>query len=126
SLGGVIELYCDRPYSVNVSKYDGTEQTLEQYLCNVVRWNCYITPEGRLLPCMPMAMSSQKNKFPLIQDIGLRKGLDDSFYMKFVNSRVRDLMSVNNECATCSYRYKCGGGCRAAALTKGEHNLMGC
>ena len=35
-------------------------------------------------------------------------------------------MAVNNECAICSYRYKCGGGCRAAALTKGEHNLMGC
>ena len=46
--------------------------------------------------------------------------------MQFVNKRIKDLLAVNQECATCEYCYKCGGGCRAAALAGGEHNLMGC
>lgn len=126
SLGGVIELYRDRPYRVNISRYDGTEKTLERYLCGTARWTSYITSEGRLLPCMPMAASPQQYQFPLVQEVGLQKGLSDSYYMQFVNRRIKDLFTVNRECAACEYRYKCGGGCRATALTEGEHNLMGC
>ena len=126
SLGGVIELYRDRPYQINISRYNGTEETLERYLCGTARWTSYITSEGRLLPCMPMAASPQQNKFPIVQKIGLQKGLSDSYYMQFVNKRIKDLLAVNQECATCEYCYKCGGGCRAAALAGGEHNLMGC
>lgn len=125
SLGGVIELYRDRPYQINISRYNGTEETLERYLCGTARWTSYVTSEGRLLPCMPMAASSQRNKFPLVQEIGLQKGLSDSYYMQFVNKRIKDLLAVNQECAACEYCYKCGGGCRATALAE-ENNIMGC
>lgn len=124
-LSGVIELYKDKMYSINVSRYDGTEKTLDEYLCSVTRWHCYVTPEGRLLPCMPMASSPLQNRFPLIQDIGFRDGLSGSMYMKFVNSRVKDLFTVNQECAACEYRYKCGGGCRADAFLECG-DLMAC
>ena len=56
----------------------------------------------------------------------MKKGLNDSFYMQFVSERVRDLLNVNEECASCRYRYPCGGGCRANALMEECHNLMGC
>ena len=56
----------------------------------------------------------------------MQKGLSDSYYMQFVNGRVKDLLAVNSECAACDYRYKCGGGCRAHALIEPNGDLMGC
>lgn len=73
-----------------------------------------------------MASSPEQSRFPLIQEIGLRQGLSNSYYMQFVNGRVKDLFAENTECNACKYRYKCGGGCRASALLQGDHNLMGC
>ena len=125
-LGGVARLLRDAPAEVCVRHYDGTEKCVDCYLCGAVRWSCYITPEGRLLPCMPMTACPEQNWFPKVQEIGLREGLSGSFYMKFTDSRIKDLMKVNAECAACSYRYECGGGCRAVALMEGEHDLMGC
>ena len=61
-----------------------------------------------------------------MQDIGLKQGLSDSYYMQFVNGRIRDLLAENAECNACQYRYKCGGGCRATALLDGNRQLMGC
>ena len=124
--GGVVELNQEAPARMMARHYDGTENCLNSYLCGVTRWTCYITPEGRLVPCMPMASSPEQERFPLVQDIGLRNGLSSSYYMQFVNSRIKDLMAVNSECNSCIYRYKCGGGCRATALLQGDHNLMGC
>ena len=122
-LGGVARLLRDAPAEVCVRHYDGTEKCVDCYLCGAVRWTCYITPEGRLLP---MTACPEQNWFPKVQEIGLREGLSGSFYMKFTDSRIKDLMKVNAECAACSYRYECGGGCRAVALMEGEHDLMGC
>lgn len=125
-IGGIADLWRDAPGQIAVKRYDGTRNCLNSYLCSSTRWSCYITPEGRMLPCMPMTSSPDQNKFPRVQDIGLQQGLSDSYYMQFVNSRVKDLFAVNQECAVCSYRYKCGGGCRAVALTGIDQNLMGC
>ena len=124
--GGIARMSRDEPATLSVRHYDGTEKCRECYLCGATRWSCYITPEGRLLPCMPMTASPDQERFPKVQDIGLRKGLRDSYYMQFVDSRVGDLFAANKECDSCGYRYECGGGCRAAALLTGEHNLMGC
>ena len=125
-LGGVARLRKDAPAEVCVRQYDGTEDCLDAYLCGATRWSCYITPEGRLLPCMPMTASPEQNQFPKVQEIGLRAGLSGSSYMQFVNGRVRDLMEANAECASCDYRLVCGGGCRASALAGEDHCLMGC
>ena len=125
-LGGVASLHQNAPGELLARNYDGTEKCLDCYLCGAVRWSCYITPDGRLLPCMPMTSSPDQNRFPKIQDIGMQKGLSDSYYMQFVNGRVKDLLAVNSECAACDYRYKCGGGCRAHALIEPNGDLMGC
>lgn len=126
TLSGVAILYHDKPFKISVRHYDGTEKCLDKYLCSVTRRACYITPEGRLLPCMPMTACPEQSRFPRVQDIGLNQGLHNSFYMQFVNGRIRNLLEVNKECAACDYRYQCGGGCRAIALMEGDHNLMGC
>lgn len=124
--GGIAFMTQDGPCEMSVRHYNGTQECEEYYLCGATRWSCYITPEGRLLPCLPMTASPEQERFPKVQDIGLRQGLSDSYYMQFVNGRVKDLFEANKECGSCEYRYHCGGGCRAAALLDGEHNLMGC
>ncbi len=125
-LGNVIALYRDRDFKVVAESHDGTEKCLDSHMCGSARWSCYITPEGRILPCMPMTSSPEQYRFPKVQDIGLKQGLSDSLYMTFVNGRVKDLFEANKECASCQYRFRCGGGCRATALIDGEHELMGC
>lgn len=126
TLSNVAVLYQNADYHIVAAPYDGTEKCLNCYMCGAARMSCYITPEGRLLPCMPMIASPQQEKFPLVQDIGLKQGLSDSYYMQFVNGRIRDLLAENAECNACQYRYKCGGGCRATALLDGNRQLMGC
>ncbi len=125
-LGGVISLYKNSSqYEIVAESYNGTEKYLRHHLCGAVRYSCYITPEGRLLPCMPMTACKEQELFPLVQDIGLKQGLNDGFYMNIVDSRVEDLLAVNTECAACEHKYVCGGGCRASALEQ-DGDLMGC
>lgn len=124
-IGGVVFLNKDSTeYRVVAERYDGTEDCLDCHLCGAVRSSCYITPEGRLLPCMPMTACKEQEQFARFQDIGLRQGLSDSYYMQFVDKRVKDLLAVNEKCGACPYRLKCGGGCRAAALMQ-TGDLMG-
>ena len=73
-----------------------------------------------------MTASPRQSCFPRVLDIGLRKGLSDSLYMQFADSRVRDLLAQNAECAACPHRLKCGGGCRAAALAGSGQDLLAC
>ncbi len=125
-LSGVVT-FCknSKDYKIFSLKFSGTDKCLNQHLCGVTRYACYIAPEGRLLPCMPMTACKDQSIFPLVQDIGLKKGLSDSFYLDIVDSRVKDLMAANSECAVCEYKFQCGGGCRANAL-RDTRDLMGC
>lgn len=125
-LAGIARMNREGPCESMVRQYNGTESCKKSYLCGSARWSCYITPEGRLLPCMPMTASPQQELFPKVQEIGLQQGLKNSYYMQFVNSRIQNLFEVNQECDVCEYRYQCGGGCRASALLNGDCNLMGC
>lgn len=125
-LSNVIRLhYHSLEYEIIPIKYGNSKDCLEHVLCRVARYACYITPEGRLLPCMPMTACEEQEQFPLIQDIGLKKGLSDSYYMNIVDSRVKDLLDANPKCAVCEHKYQCGGGCRANALEQ-TGDLMGC
>lgn len=125
TLAGVIRLHKkSREFSVIPMRYQGTKECENRFLCKAARYTCYITPEGRLLPCMPMTACKEQGLFPMLPDIGLQNGLKDSFYSKIVNSRVKDLLAVNEMCASCEYKYDCGGGCRASALEQ-TGDLMG-
>lgn len=126
TLSGIINLRRhSKEYVVVPMRYSGSEDCKDRLLCGAARYTCYITPQGRLLPCMPMTACREQELFPLTQEIGLQRGLDDSFYMKIVDSRVRDLLAVNDECRACEHKYSCGGGCRASALEQ-SGDLMGC
>ncbi len=112
-------------YGLYAEKCDGTEDACNCLLCDDARFDCYISPNGTMLPCMPMTASANLQSFPKITEVGLQKCLSDSYFMTFVTSKVKDLFERNKECAACSYRLQCGGGCRAEALLEDENNLWG-
>lgn len=112
-------------FRVTADRHPDDPATLNCHVCSSARTAGYIAPDGRLLPCLPMTACSEQELFPKIQDIGLKQALTDSFYMQFIDSRVKDLLAANPECNACEHKYKCGGGCRASALLS-THELMGC
>lgn len=102
------------------------DKALQCHLCGSVRQTGYISPDGRLLPCMPMASEAPEvlEQFPKITEVGLQKCFSDSFYMEFIDRRVKDIIASNQKCAACPHVLACGGGCRANAL-RDTGNLMG-
>ena len=66
-----------------------------------------------------------QKEFPLITEQGLAKCLDDSRYMRFIDTRVSEYLERNTECADCEYAHTCAGGCRASALESEPGALFG-
>lgn len=88
------------------------------------RTDMYISPEGRVMPCMPMAGTILHDRMPLIQEEGLAHCINDSFWFNIVNLRVRDYWAANEECRNCEYASVCSPGCRATALEYEPDNYM--
>ena len=123
--GGIIDMHSNNTYQVVAERYCGDCSCEEHHLCGAVRSACYITPEGRVMPCISITSWDGQYQYPRIQDEGLQKLLSGGFYMDIADARVKDLLHVNETCAACEYKYKCGGGCRAAAAIS-SNNIMGC
>ena len=124
-LGGVVMLKRHGEYTVIPERHANDASCLEHHLCGAVRASCYITPEGRLLPCLPMTSWEGQSVFPRIQEEGLQKLLSTGLYMDMAAARVKDLLQVNPQCNACEHKYQCGGGCRASAVCA-TGDMMGC
>ena len=94
----------------------------EQYfpratMCAHVRREMYVSPQGRILPCMSMVGGPIEQQFPNMLETPLEEILDtDSPYMDIIDARISDFMEHNPECRECSWRTACCGGCRAIAV----------
>ncbi len=125
-IGNVVKLYKGvSEYTVLAEFDEGSDQCLRRHICKAARSSCYIAPDGRLLPCMPITSFPEQDCFPKVQDTGLKQALKSSFYMQFVDRRVKDLLEACKTCRECKYHLRCGGGCRASAVAEGEKDLMG-
>ena len=122
--GGIILNSIDNSYSVCAEKsLKGDEKTIQNYLCGAARFHAYISPEGRFLPCMSITSIEKQKDFPLIKEYGVKKCINDSYYIDFVGARVEELLKRNEKCGNCEYRYKCCGGCRAIAMCENDGEL---
>ncbi len=102
-------------------KYDGGDGCLNRTVCEHARNTLYLSPEGRMLPCMSLTTGDVQYDYPLATEIGLKSGLTDSAYMRLIDTRIRDFFEIDKECGSCEYAKICAGGCRADALvTKGQ------
>lgn len=98
-----------------------------KYLCNAARNMMYLGPDGRVLPCIPMSETdASQESFPTIQEMTLTEALLDSTYMSFVRTNLDAYLALNPECAACTYRNRCAGGCRGrATISSNGSDLLG-
>ena len=124
-MGGLFYPSPKRPgrYDIPLMRPCGEPET--SCICGHARQVMYISAEGRALPCMALSGMELQNEFPLITELGLAKCLDDSRYMRFIDTRVSEYMEHNPACAECEYSHICAGGCRASALESDPEALFG-
>ena len=80
----------------------------------------YITPDAYIVPCIPLgSVENGRNQFPSIREMSLSQALKDSFYLSFIDTRLKDYFKKHPECNSCEYRNRCAGGCRGHAAAAG-------
>jgi radical SAM protein with 4Fe4S-binding SPASM domain len=101
------------------NKFSGQADAAKQTACQSCRLHPYIMADGRLLPCIPMTRSPVERDMPRLTETTLSRALRGSAYFDRIDTRLDQVFANNRGCRSCAHRFKCGGGCRAAALTAG-------
>ncbi|WP_190275794.1 radical SAM/SPASM domain-containing protein [Thiorhodovibrio frisius] len=101
------------------NKFSGQADAAKQTACQSCRLHPYIMADGRLLPCIPMTGSQVEQDMPRLTETTLSRGLRGSAYFDRIDTRLDQVFVNNRGCRSCAHRFKCGGGCRAAAMTAG-------
>ena len=91
------------------------EQLGSCYICSVTRTNCYLSPDGQVLPCMSMAGTPVGARFPYLREHSLREIFNDSFLTTAGDYTIQDFAEHNPACRACGHLGDCSGGCRASA-----------
>ncbi len=102
-------------------KYSNVEGCERVYACGAVKNGMYISPKGKILPCMTMGGTAMDEKFDSVLDKPLSEILSDSYYRDICLKKMGECIEHNEKCRDCQYRLACGAGCRAAAC--GETGL---
>ena len=123
-LGGFFAASPRRPGQYDIPLLRPCGEPGSSCICGHARQVMYISAEGRALPCMALSGMELQNEFPLIAELGLSKCLDDSRYMRFINTRVSEYLEHNPGCAGCEYAHTCAGGCRASALESCQEDVF--
>lgn len=112
-------------YSIPSLKGRGVpeQDMLDQPVCGSARSNMYIAADGRILPCIPLSGLPIEATMPNITVSNLTTALNDSTYLKAINTTQHELFSENEECNSCKHKFDCGGGCRASALISSNEYL---
>ena len=101
--------------SIPVEKFSGREKDEEGWACTGVKNTMYISPQGKVLPCMTMCGTAIDGQFDSVLEKPLSEILSDSFYRDTCMWTMGDCIGHNERCRGCEYRFTCGAGCRAFA-----------
>ena len=114
--------HCDGTdgFEIPFVKNEEGEDCGDYCLCGHARNYMYITAEGAMVPCIPMGSAEGgRHHFPNIRETSFADALRDSYYMSFIDPRLRDYFAHNPGCAVCEYRNRCAGGCRGRVASVG-------
>lgn len=107
-------------FEIPFVKNEEGEDCGDYCLCGHARNYMYITAEGAMVPCIPMGSAEGgRRHFPNIRETKFADALRDSYYMGFIDTRLRDYFAHNPGCAVCAYRNRCAGGCRGRVASVG-------
>jgi len=92
--------------------------------CESMRYNLYIGPDGRLIPCMGFGDTALAKKFPNLLEEGLGPLTLSGYYHEVVETKISDLLARNPKCDFCEHLPKCCGGCMVESITDAGDYLV--
>ncbi len=104
--------------------FNGREGAVKAPACGSVRRSLYISPKGKVLPCMPMGGTAIDPDFESILEMDLSQILTKSHYRDMCDVCMGDCIGHNEKCRECKYRFACGAGCRAVACGETGRDYM--
>ncbi|MBQ7592904.1 MAG: radical SAM protein [Synergistaceae bacterium] len=119
-----IELRKDKPDKYRIIGYDEEYNPAKTLLCPPSRSSANISPDGRVLMCGMMIGMQIEKLFPTMPQTHFRDCIDFPEHLRLCDMRADDLLKANEKCRTCKFNKHCYGGCRGAALTEDESNVM--
>jgi radical SAM protein with 4Fe4S-binding SPASM domain len=96
----------------------------ESYACSSCRKWPYLSPEGKLMPCISYGDTIWEEKMPSILDESFSQCMRNRDFRFLLDIKKKDVISLNPECEECPFLIQCGTGCRSSALILGG-NLFG-
>ena len=126
NLGGFFLVRNDDPEHYFAGIDRACTDPASQVCCVSSRLHAYISPDGTLLPCIPLGGNEEvASRFPNVVELGLAEAMEDPAYRSAVDCRVQAFIDANPECAECEYLSMCAGGCRAHAVNADPSNYVG-
>lgn len=114
-----------RRIMIPFQKYSGLEGGNRAYACNAVKNGIYISPTGKVLPCMTLGGTAIDPMFESALEKPLSEILSDSHYRDVCLAKMGDCIDHNEKCRECEYRLACGAGCRAGACGETGTDYLG-
>lgn len=98
----------------------------EELCCATCRFDPYLLPDGRFLPCAAMTDSEVEKDMPNLRadTVSQIYGSTEHAFFRVANMKTREILDRNADCKKCEFRNQCQGGCRAMSLI-GGHGLYG-
>lgn len=97
-------------------------ETGEKLCCASCRFDPYLLPHGKLLPCAAMTDSDVEQDMPDLKEetvSSIYSGENNAFF-RIADMKTSEIIDRNTDCAECAYSNQCQGGCRAMSLIEGS------
>lgn len=114
-----------RRIMIPYQKFSGAEGGERAFACGAVKNSVYISPAGKVLPCMTLGGTAIDAAFESALEKPLSEILSDSHYRDVCLAKMGDCISHNEKCRECRYRLACGAGCRACACGETGTDYLG-
>ena len=106
-------------------KFTGVAGADDAYACGAVKTSMYISPQGKILPCMSLGGTAIDSLFDSALEKPLSEILSDSYYRDMCLLKMKDCIEHNEKCRDCKYKLMCGAGCRACACGETSTDYLG-
>lgn len=114
-----------RRIMIPYQKFSGAEGGDRAYACGAVKNGLYISPTGKVLPCMTLGGTAIDPMFESALEKPLSEILSDSHYRDVCLVKMGECIDRNEACRACPYRLACGAGCRACACGETSTDYFG-
>lgn len=106
-------------------KFSGVAGADKASACGAVKTSLYISPQGKVLPCMTLGGTAIDPMFDSILEKPLSEILSDSYYRDVCLTKMGECIEHNERCRECKYKLMCGAGCRACACGETSTDYLG-